>query len=308
GNSDARMIAAMIFDPKQLTEAECEQLVLSTDSYQSRDELIAHTLSFSKAAQTLAAKWWNSEDELLARAGWSLVVAKVIANNEPEKIPTYLTKIEAELQQAKGKHQEMMNRALCEIGIRYPEYTEQCLAIGEKIGVYKDVKVAKGCTSPYALAWIPAGIRNREARKKPSKLAQQTQGERTLLTTTATVKVQTIEEYVQSMSPIRQERMQAVIQYVLEEYPQAVATMDFGPKTKFPTFKIGEMYVAIASVKSYLSIHFGKYGATQIVAEAHSRIKANVGCVNIPDTVEFPLEHIKKAIQQTLSADVGAQK
>ncbi|MGL4953280.1 MAG: DNA alkylation repair protein, partial [Culicoidibacterales bacterium] len=132
GNSDARMIAAMIFDPKQLTEAECEQLVLSTDSYQSRDELIAHTLSFSKAAQTLAAKWWNSEDELLARAGWSLVVAKVIANNEPEKIPTYLTKIEAELQQAKGKHQEMMNRALCEIGIRYPEYTEQCLAIGEK--------------------------------------------------------------------------------------------------------------------------------------------------------------------------------
>ncbi|MGL6008343.1 MAG: hypothetical protein ACRC1D_02715, partial [Culicoidibacterales bacterium] len=164
------------------------------------------------------------------------------------------------------------------------------------------------CTSPYALAWIPAGIRNREAGKKPSKLAQQTQGERTLLTTTAAVKVQTIEEYVQSMSPIRQERMQAVIQYVLEEYPQAVATMDFGPKTKFPTFKIGEMYVAIASVKSYLSIHFGKYGATQIVAEAHSRIKANVGCVNIPDTVEFPLEHIKKAIQQTLSADVGAQK
>lgn len=437
GNSDARVIAAMIFDPKQLTEAECEQLVISTDSYRSRDELIAQTLAHAKAAQPLAEKWWDSEDELLARAGWSLVVAKIIAQNELEKIPAYLMKIEAELQQARGKHQDIMNRALCEIGIRYPEYTEQCLAIGEKLGVYKDVKVAKGCTSPYALQWIPAGIRNREARKKPSKSAQQTQGEQDpLMTTTAEafVKVQTIAEYLQLMSPIRQqkiqvlidyvmakypqaeqqiyhaphmsipmfvlgndsvsfasqknylsiyfsnrdvlaplvaanpkiqrqtgcvnvrdrvtipnealyeaidqtfraksqplvtvqvqdpeveaavceyvsqqtpirqERIQAVIQYLLDEYPQAVATMDYGPKTKIPTFKIGETYVAIASVKSHLSIHFGRYGATKIVAEAHPRIKANVGCVNIPDTVEFPLDHIKKAIKYTLSAEHG---
>lgn len=435
GNSDARVIAAMIFDPKQLTAAECEQLIISTDSYRSRDELIFQTLVHAKAAQPLAEKWWDSEDELLARAGWSLVVAKIIDQNELEKIPLYLTKIEAELQQARGKHQDIMNRALCEIGIRYPEYTEQCLAIGEKLGVYKDVKVAKGCTSPYALEWIPAGIRNREARKKPSKSAQPTQGEQDpLMTATAEafVKVQTIAEYLQLMSPIRQqkiqvlidyvmanypqaeqqiyhaphmsipmfvlgndsvsfasqknylsiyfsnrdvlaplvaanpkikrqtgcvnvrdsvsipnealyeaidqtfraksqplvsavqvqnpeveaavreyvsqqtpirqERIRAVIQYLLDEYPQAVATMDYGPKTKIPTFKIGETYVAIASVKSHLSIHFGRFGATKIVAQAHPRIKANVGCVNIPDHVEFPMAQIKRAIDYTFNS------
>lgn len=37
-----------------------------------------------------------------------------------------------------------------------------CLALGEKLGVYKDVKVSKGCTSPYALDWIAAGIRKRK--------------------------------------------------------------------------------------------------------------------------------------------------
>ncbi|MGL4624500.1 MAG: DNA alkylation repair protein [Culicoidibacterales bacterium] len=441
GNSDARVIAAMIFDPEQLNTQECEQLICSCQSYRSHDELIAHTLSQAQAAQTLAEKWWDSDDEFLARAGWSLVVAKIINKKELEKIPSYLTKIEREMQQAKGKHQDVMNRALCEIGIRYPEYTERCLAIGEKLGVYKDVKVAKGCTSPYALEWIPAGIRNREARQKPMKKPSAETDPLMTETASAYVRAETISDYIQVMSPLRQqkiepiiryitqkypeaqqelyhgphmsipmfvigndsvsfasqknylslyfsnrevlpalvaanpkiqrqtgcvnirdsvmipmealyqaidqtfhqdkpnettnqlititedpeveaavcqyvnaqtplrqERIQVIIQYILDTYPQAVPTMDYGPKTKIPTFKIGEMYVAIASVKSHLTIHFGRYGATKIVAEAHPKIKANVGCVNIPDTVDLPIKQIKKAIKYTLSADSGVSE
>ena len=61
-------------------------------------------------------------------------------------------------------------------------------------------------------------------------------------------------------------------------------------------YKIGEVYVAIASMKNYISIHFGKYNATQIVAKNNPRIIAKVGCVNIKDNIEFPIEDIKRAI------------
>lgn len=437
GNSDARVIAAMVFDPKQLSQETCEQLIEQSRSYRSNDELIFNTLAKTSAARQLEEKWRDSDDELLGRAGWTIIVAKIIAKEQLQKIPDYLALIESQMQQAQGKKQDIMNRALCEIGIRYPEYTRQCLAIGEKLGVYKEVKVAKGCTSPYALEWIPAGIRNNEARKKPiaKKLDTVEQITDPLMTEVAEkfVQARTLVEYVKLMSPVRQqkiqvlidyittqypqaeqqiyhgphmsipmfiigndsvlfasqknylsiyfsnrnvlaalvaanpkiqrqtgcvnirdsvaipaealfaaidqtfgknsarvvsepvavdpeveaavckyvneqspvrqERIQAVIQYLLDEYPQAVATMDYGPKTKIPTFKVGEIYVAIASVKSHLSIHFGRYGATQIVAEGNPQIKANDGCVNIPDKAEFPLEAIKKAINYTLSAD-----
>lgn len=51
--------------------------------------------------------------------------------------------------------QEAMNRALCEIGIRYPEWTARCVAIGEALGVYCDLKVPKVCISIYATRKLP---------------------------------------------------------------------------------------------------------------------------------------------------------
>lgn len=63
-----------------------------------------------------------------------------------------------ELQSALPLTQWMLNRALSELGFRHPEYTQVCLDLGEQLGVYKDMVVAKGCTSAYAPAWINAII------------------------------------------------------------------------------------------------------------------------------------------------------
>jgi hypothetical protein len=73
--------------------------------------------------------------------------------------------VEQGLVDAPPLKQEAMNRALCETGIRYEAFTERCLGIGERLGVYKGQKVSKGCTSAYAPEWIAAGIR----RRRPAK-------------------------------------------------------------------------------------------------------------------------------------------
>ena len=43
-----------------------------------------------------------------------------------------------------------MNSKLMAIGIHHAAHRKRAIAIGEKIGLYKDWPVSKGCTPPYA--------------------------------------------------------------------------------------------------------------------------------------------------------------
>lgn len=45
------------------------------------------------------------------------------------------------------------------IGIHFPELRERAIAIGERLGIYRDYPVSKGCTSPFAPIWINEMVR-----------------------------------------------------------------------------------------------------------------------------------------------------
>ena len=47
-----------------------------------------------------------------------------------------------------------MNNTLATIGIHFPKHRKRAIAIGEKLGIYRDYPVSKGCTSPFAPIWI----------------------------------------------------------------------------------------------------------------------------------------------------------
>jgi hypothetical protein len=107
-----------------------------------------------------------------------------------------------------------------------------------------------------------------------------------------------IEAYVAALTDSRRERVDSVVSYIRNRYAAFIANCDYAPKTKFPVFKTpnDDNYVGIASQKQYVAIHFGRYHCAEIVTEADSRIKTGVGCAKIPDSVPFPLEHIKRAV------------
>ncbi len=105
-----------------------------------------------------------------------------------------------------------------------------------------------------------------------------------------------IDEYILDLSDVRKQRISQLVKYIRDNYKQLEQTIDFAPKTKFPTFKVNDVYVAIGNMKNYISVHFGRYQAADIVADADIRIKKRVGCVNIPDSIEFPFNELKKAI------------
>ncbi len=54
-----------------------------------------------------------------------------------------------------------MNNTLAAIGIKHANLRERAIAIGEKVGLYKDWPVSKGCIIPYVPVWVGAMVKKK---------------------------------------------------------------------------------------------------------------------------------------------------
>jgi 3-methyladenine DNA glycosylase AlkD len=152
---EARVIASKLLDPTRLSLSDLERLITSTQSGPVIDELSFQIFEQIDNQINLFDKWITNEDPRYKRAGWNM---GIILNHESkfnqEKLIEIVNNIENNLAQATLDYQFAMNRCLCEVGIKHDSLTEKCISVGEKLGIYKDMKVSKGCTSPYAPIWI----------------------------------------------------------------------------------------------------------------------------------------------------------
>lgn len=157
GNTDAQWLACMMLDAEKLSLDEIRSMVSKLTYSDIIDKIIGEVVCNSQYVDILAEEWSTSNEDNLGRAGWKLIVYKIsndkLTTTDLEEI---LATVKSELQTATKGKQWAMNHALCQIGIDYPEFTDRCITLGETLGVYKDLKVAKGCTSAYAPNWINA--------------------------------------------------------------------------------------------------------------------------------------------------------
>ena len=154
GNLDARLLAVLLIKPAALSASALDRLVREASVPQLADWLNAYIVKEHPDKETLRQQWMSSDDPWAARAGWSLTSGRI--NREPEGLDlgALLDRIEAELASAHPAEQWTMNNCLAGIGIRHAKHRERALAIGERLGVYRDYPVSKGCTSPFAPIWI----------------------------------------------------------------------------------------------------------------------------------------------------------
>jgi len=161
---EARVIACKLFDSKKLNLAELKKLILSTESGPVIDELSFQMFELLDNQLELFDLWIHSDEPRFNRAGWNMgIVLNHDTKLDVAKLNEILDYIDNNLSLATNDYQFAMNRCLSEIGIKYDHLTERCVLIGEKHGVYKEMKVSKGCTSPYAPIWISV------VRKKNNK-------------------------------------------------------------------------------------------------------------------------------------------
>jgi 3-methyladenine DNA glycosylase AlkD len=154
GNIDAQYLAILLIKPKDLSAKEVDRLVRSVTFGWVADWLTNYVVKQHPDKETLRQQWMAADDRWAARAGWSLTAERVVKSPDGLDPPGLLDRIESEMGTADPVVRWTMNTTLAEIGIRFPKLRNRAIAIGEKLGVYRDYPVSKGCTSPFAPVWI----------------------------------------------------------------------------------------------------------------------------------------------------------
>jgi 3-methyladenine DNA glycosylase AlkD len=154
GNIDAQFLATLLIQPKKLSARQMDRMVRSLTFVRVADWLIAYVVRRHPDKEALRQEWMASEDRWAARAAWDLTAERVGKSPDGLDIPALLARIESEMADADPEVQWTMNNTLAGIGIHFPKHRKRAIAIGEKLGVYRDYPVSKGCTSPFAPIWI----------------------------------------------------------------------------------------------------------------------------------------------------------
>lgn len=154
GNVDAQFLATLLIQPKKLSAQEMDRMVRSVSFVRVADWLISYVVRQHPQKEALRQEWMTDDDRWAARAGWDLTAERVGKSPDGLDIPALLGRIESEMADAVPEVQWTMNNTLATIGIHFPKHRKRAIAIGEKLGVYRDYPVSKGCTSPFAPIWI----------------------------------------------------------------------------------------------------------------------------------------------------------
>ena len=162
-NPEAMMLATLIMRPKDLSLEELATLAAGVPLPVVADWLSTNVIKLHPRKEELRETWMNSPNEFTARLGWSLTAERIIKQPKGLDLVAILDRIEAEMPTASVNVQWNMNYSLAEIGIRNPELRPRALAIGEKIGAFRDYPTSKGCVSPYAPIWINEMVRRQSA-------------------------------------------------------------------------------------------------------------------------------------------------
>ena len=164
GGFSARMLSLLILDLKAVDVAYIDRLIADIDATadakeqsQLLDWLIANVIMKKAALKNETAKWRDDPSIIRQRVFWSVQARSVRVENH-ELNEQLLEHIERHLPTAGEKVRWNMNWCAAQVGIADERLRGRCIALGERLGLYRDYPVSKGCTSPYLPSWIGAVV------------------------------------------------------------------------------------------------------------------------------------------------------
>jgi 3-methyladenine DNA glycosylase AlkD len=169
GGFSARMLSLLVLDLKAVDVPHIERMILDLEAVaepreqsQLLDWLIANVIMKKTALKNETAEWRDDPSTLRQRTFWSVQARSVRAENHALN-EQLLEHIERELPTASEKVQWNMNWCAAQIGIADERLRGRCIALGERLGLYRDYPVSKGCTSPFLPIWIGSVVGKRAA-------------------------------------------------------------------------------------------------------------------------------------------------
>lgn len=159
GGFSARMLSFLILDLKAVDVPRIEGMIADLEAADGKEQsqlldwLIANVIMKKAALKNETAKWRDDPSTLRQRTFWSVQARSVRAENHALN-EQLLAHIEQALPAAGEKVQWNMNWCAAQIGIADERLRDRCIGLGERLGLYRDYHVSKGCTSPYLPIWI----------------------------------------------------------------------------------------------------------------------------------------------------------
>lgn len=169
GVHEARLMAAFVGNPKQMTEAQMEAWVVNIDSWDVCDQVCSNLFDQTPFAYAKAVEWSARPEEFVKRAGFVLMAALAVHDRKApdEKLAAFLPIIEREAGDARNFVRKAVNWALRQIGKRNLALNAQAIECARRIEA-QDSKTAR---------WVAKdALRELTSEKMQAKLAGKKRG------------------------------------------------------------------------------------------------------------------------------------
>jgi len=131
GIHEARILASMVDDPKQVTEAQMRSWVSDFDSWDLCDQVCMNLFDKHSLAYQKAVEWSYRDEEFVKRAGFALmaVLAWHDKTADDSAFEPFFERIQAEARDDRNFVKKAINWALRQIGKYRPGLTGRCVQV-----------------------------------------------------------------------------------------------------------------------------------------------------------------------------------
>lgn len=132
---EARILAALIDDPRQVTEMQMEQWVADFDSWDVCDQVCGNLFDRTPFAYQKAVEWSSRQEEFVKRAGFAMMAWLAVHDKKAgdEQFESFLPIILRESTDGRNFVKKAINWALRQIGKRNPNLNAQAIVIAHQM-------------------------------------------------------------------------------------------------------------------------------------------------------------------------------
>lgn len=165
GIHEARILASMIGDPKQVTETQFDSWAADFNSWDVCDQVCSNLFHHTPFALNKTIEYSKRSEEFIKRAGFVLMAARAVQDKEADDLVflQFFPIIEREAHDERNFVKKAVNWALRQIGKRNGNLRKMAAASAERIAL-QNSKTAK---------WIAADalrdFKNSDGRKRKAK-------------------------------------------------------------------------------------------------------------------------------------------
>jgi 3-methyladenine DNA glycosylase AlkD len=173
GNADARLLACMVADPAQVSEAELDAWLGDIDSYFLVDIFVAEIASSTPGRLARAERWIASDRDRTAQAGWDLLNYVALSDEDvaDEYFEAQLTLIADRIEDYGNWTRRSASNTITGIGLRNDELEAAARTTAAEMGHVEFDPGQTSCVMPDPIEYLEKtkAHRARQAQKRAAK-------------------------------------------------------------------------------------------------------------------------------------------